>query len=327
MAIQPIFIFSAPRSGSTLVQRIVAAHDGVATVSEPWLLLPHIYSFRRSGIVAEYPHPRLPDAIEDFCQQLPEGLVGYRRELHDYILRLYEQAAGDARYFLDKSPPYHLVAEDVMDLFPEGKFVFLWRNPLSIVASLVDTWLGGQWRPLAFRQQLFVGLPRLVAAYSANRPRAYAVRYEDLLAGDEHSWAPLMSHLGIEFDPGALQRFIDVDLQGRMGDPTGIKQYDALSLAPTEKWARTIDNPLRREWCRRYLRYLGNDRLAVMGYDGAQLLGELRARPAGLASIGSDLKALLADVIKEPIRARVNRDTLGGTNAIAKLMRPEQQRA
>ena len=40
MSIRPIFIFSAPRSGSTLLQRVLAAHTQVATASEPWILLP-----------------------------------------------------------------------------------------------------------------------------------------------------------------------------------------------------------------------------------------------------------------------------------------------
>ena len=124
----------------TLVQRIIAAHAGVATVAEPWVLLPHAYTFRREGIDAEYPHATMVDAIEDFAAQLPRGVVDYREELHDYVLRLYEKAAGsDARYFLDKSP-YYFVAEEVMRIFPEGKFIFLWRNPFSIAASSMDAW-------------------------------------------------------------------------------------------------------------------------------------------------------------------------------------------
>ena len=102
------------------------------------------------------------------------------------VLRLYEKAAGGgARFFLDKSPPYYFVATDIIRLFPDGKFVFLWRNPLSIVASIIDTWYDGKLYATSHREDLFIGLPRLVAAYQAgNRSRAYAVRYEDLLDGD-----------------------------------------------------------------------------------------------------------------------------------------------
>ena len=49
MAIKPIFIFSITRSGSTLLQRVIAAHEGVATVSEPWVLLPYLYTLREGA--------------------------------------------------------------------------------------------------------------------------------------------------------------------------------------------------------------------------------------------------------------------------------------
>jgi hypothetical protein len=39
-----IFLLSLPRSGSTLAQRILAAHEGIATTSEPWILLPYGYA-------------------------------------------------------------------------------------------------------------------------------------------------------------------------------------------------------------------------------------------------------------------------------------------
>ena len=130
MPLRPIFLFSISRTGSTLIQRIIAAHRGVATTSEPWLLLPYAYSLRARGVEAEYVHPLMVAAIEDFCKALPGGEDDYAAEIREATLRLYEKAAGDenAVYFLDKSPPYCLVAEEIMGLFPEAKFVFLWRT-------------------------------------------------------------------------------------------------------------------------------------------------------------------------------------------------------
>ena len=34
-----VFLLSLPRSGSTLLQRLLAAHPQVHTVAEPWLML------------------------------------------------------------------------------------------------------------------------------------------------------------------------------------------------------------------------------------------------------------------------------------------------
>jgi hypothetical protein len=326
MAIQPIFIFSVSRSGSTLVQRIIAAHEGVATVSEPWLLLPYVYSFRRGGVDAEYVHPLMVDAIADFCKELPRGSDDYRDELRDCVLRLYEKAAGEnAGYFLDKSPPYCLVAAEIMDLFPDGKFIFLWRNPLSIVASMIETW--EPWRPTLSPGDLFTGLPRLVAAFSEGATRAYSVRFEDLVAGDEAEWRRLTSYLGIEFEPDALRRFSEVALNGRMGDPTGVERYSTLSSEPSQKWKRTLANPLRRAWCRRYLRYLGNERLAVMGYDCERIIWELNSQPTCMDSLIPDLGRLIKDVAKEPIRVRTRNRKIGSPSMIRALIKAERVRS
>lgn len=320
MSIKPIFIFSVSRSGSTLVQRVIGAHARVATVSEPWLLLPHAYTLRRQGVDAEYLHFRMVEAIEDFCEELPGGREQYKRALHDFALGLYRDAAGpEASWFLDKSPPYCLVAEEIIELFPEGRFVFLWRNPLSIVASIIKTW--EPWRPTMFRDDLFVGLPRLVAAYERNRERAHAVRFEQLIGGDPAPWRALMDYLEIEFEPDALSSFAAVALNGRMGDPTGVRRYTELSAEPEQKWKGTLANPLRRAWCRRYLRFLGHERLALMGYDAERLERELLTQRATLESMGADLARLCADVAKEPIRVRTRHRRVGTPNVIRALLR------
>ncbi|HWX46070.1 MAG TPA: sulfotransferase [Solirubrobacteraceae bacterium] len=320
--IRPIFIFSIQRSGSTLVQRIIGAHQGVATVSEPWILLPYLYTLRPQGVVAEYPHPLMVTAVEDFCRELPAGSEDYYRELHDFVIRLYRKAAGaEARFFLDKTPNYNLIPGEIMRLFPEGRFVFLWRNPLSILTSIVETWQGGHWHPTAFREDLFIGLPRLVSAYRENRDRAHSVRFEDLVGGDDQRWRSLMEYLEIEFDPDALQRFTEVKLNGRLGDPTGVKHYSELSTEPTEKWKRTIGNPVRREWSRRYLRFLGNDRLAAMGYDGEQLIRELSSGGPAMRSLVSDLGWLVSDIAREPLRVGMRRYGIGGPSVIGELLK------
>jgi hypothetical protein len=324
MAVEPIFLFSVSRSGSTLVQRIVGAHEGVATVAEPWLLLPLVYTLRKEGVLAEYVHPLMVDAIADFYEELPRGREDYLLQAREFAGRLYEKAAGDgATHFVDKSPPYCLVSDEIMQLFPEGKFVFLWRNPLSIIASMLDTWLGGRWHPTMFRSDLFIGLPRLVDAYKAHARTSYAACFEDLVTGNESTWQALMSYLGIEFDPAALEGFSEVVLKGRMGDPTGTKRYSTLSSDPSEKWRTAFGNPIRKAWCRRYLRFLGAERLEVMGYSLDQLLRDLDAQPTGTASLVSDLGRATLDLAKEPLRPQVQRSGLGGPNVIRALLSPQ----
>lgn len=320
MAVRPIFIFSTSRSGSTLVQRILAAHEGVTTASEPWLLLPHAYARRERGVDAEYYHPLLHTALEDFAAGLPGGEAAYREEVREFALRLYGRAAGNgAQYFIDKSPPYCLISEEIIELFPEAKFLFLWRNPLSVIASMIDTW--GPWRPTFMSSDLFIGLPRLTATFEKQRSRVHAARFEDLSAPDEQAWRALMAYLDIEFDPRALTDFTKVTLNGRMGDPTGRKRYSGLSSEPGRKWRKTLANPLRREWSRRYLRFLGPDRLAAMGYDQARLIEELNDLPTSFESMPPDIWRAVVDVVKEPLRVRTHNRRVGTPNVIRELLR------
>ena len=229
-------------------------------------------------------------AVEDFCRTLPNGKSDYLGELRELTLRLYAKASKNgSRYFLDKTPRYHLVVEDVIRLFPDGKFIFLWRNPLSVIASIMNTWANGTWKLWHHRVDLFRGLSNLVHAYSAHRNLACALRYEDMLANPEIEWKRVFGYLELPFEPELVSRFNSVELSGRMGDPVGTKQYKQISDEPIEKWKTAMANPFRKAWCRNYLRWIGSERLAVMGYNMDELLGELDSIPVSFQFLVSDL--------------------------------------
>ena len=51
---KPIFIVSFPRSGSTLLQRILSTSSDIATAPEPWVALPIAYMMKSVGESSEY---------------------------------------------------------------------------------------------------------------------------------------------------------------------------------------------------------------------------------------------------------------------------------
>jgi hypothetical protein len=252
---------------------------------------------------------------------MPGGLDDYRFELREFILRLYERSAGpEARFFVDKTPPYYLVAQEIVELFPDARFVFLWRNPLSVMASIIETWQGGRWHPSRYSDALFVGLPRLTACYRRHADLALAVRYEELVGGARGPWTRLMDYLGIALEAEALEGFLDVPLHGRLGDRTGAR-YCGLSDEPTAKWKGTLANPLRRAWARRYLRWLGAERLSLMGYELDELLGELERLPGSSRGLYTDAVRLGEALALEPVRALSRRAGVGGPGALGALLR------
>ncbi len=285
----PVFLLSLPRSGSTLLQRLMAAQPGVATASEPWVLLPFLSTLRDEGTFTDYDHRLFRQGLEDFGRELPEGLSTYRRALRELALRLYSAAVPEGtRYFVDKTPRYHLVVPELFGVFPEARFVFLWRNPLALVASAVETWAESRWSVHRWHVDLFQGLSNLVAGYREHEQDSVATRYEDLVVDPSGTMARIARYLDLPFDPVEGPDLGAASLRGRLGDQTGSRTYRTVSDEPLDKWKEILAGAVRKRWCRRYLEWIGRDRLRVMGYDLDELRSDLDALPSSPRRVVSD---------------------------------------
>lgn len=285
----PVFLLSLPRSGSTLVQRVMGAHPGVATVSEPWVLLPLLSALEPGMGATKYGHAHVTQAIGDLCAQFPHGVDDYYAAVRAFAASVYGQLSREGqRYFLDKTPRYHLIARRLLDCFPEAKVVLIWRNPLAVLASEIHSY-GNVWRAHVYKVDLFSGVSGLIDAYQAHADRICAVHFEDVITAPERTFRSVYEYLGLDFRPEILETFDSVRLQGSMGDQSGVANYRKVSSEPLEKWKYTLANPTRRAWCRNYLRWLGAERLQVMGYDMQELLQQLHEAPLKWRGVPSDL--------------------------------------
>jgi hypothetical protein len=130
---------------------------------------------------------------------------------------------------------------------------------------------------------------------------SHAVRFEELVSGDEETWRRLTSYIGFEFDPAALSNFNAVRLHGiaAPGDPRGTVKYRGLASEPLDKWRASLRSPVRKAWCRGYLRWIGADRLSYMGYDIETMLAELESAPGGAAGAVDDARRLAASAVRD----------------------------
>jgi hypothetical protein len=92
-----------------------------------------------------------------------------------------------------------------------------------------------------------------------------------------------------------------------LGDPR-LHEATGLNRENADKWKSVISTPLRREWCRRYLRWLGPQRLSAMGYEPDRLLDELAALPARDGNLGADVCDALSSLTRAAVKARLGRD-------------------
>jgi hypothetical protein len=284
MAVTPVFLFSLPRSGSTMLQRALGRHPNIATLSEPWFLLGLIPPTAIDEAVATYEYSTYRMAIEDLTAALPNGEDDWNDAMRSAAQVIYDRLCPNdqAIYFLDKTPRYALAPKAVTAFFPHAPVIILWRNPLAIAASMMTTWSKGRWNLFRFKQDLDIALPRLIDFARAN-DSALTIRYEEASANLDAVTAAVCDRLGISST--ILSKNTDVMLSGRMGDPTGgMKQVSA-----DDRWKAMYCNPLRRWWARRYMDRIGRDSLAVMGYDIDTLKSELKTCNGLFGHLGTDL--------------------------------------
>ena len=303
----PVFIFSLPRSGSTLLQRILAAHDRVDSCAEPWVLLPVLYG-QRSGTFAEYGHNIAVRGIHDALQEGSSTAL-YEKAVREFAMTLYREIASTgATHFVDKTPRYHLVVDAILQAFPDGRFIFLWRNPLSIAASIMRTWRNERWNLDRFQIDFFEGLPNLIAASQRTSRRVFCTRYEALIDTPEAVAHDVFQYLDLPFTDDVVRGFSSVGFKGELGDPTGPQQYDRISSETTDKWISTLSNPLRKRWMRKYLRWLGHDRLAHMGYELDELIAALNAAPTNGRFLLSDVLYRMRGALRPWIQPKLQRN-------------------
>ncbi|WJW75304.1 sulfotransferase [Thiohalobacter sp. IOR34] len=295
----PLFLFSLPRSGSTLLQRVLSGHSQIATTSEPWVLLPLYVPFENGLCQARYSQQTLENAIADLCGVLPRGMDSYHAAVRAFAEKLYSELTGhDTRYFLDKTPRYHLVAHHIVEGFPDAKFLLLWRNPLATLGSRIHSY-GGVWRLSNYRIDLFDGLANLVRVQERYGERIHVVQYENLLRDPDSVLEGIFEYLGLDFEPGLVESFSEIRLGGRMGDKSGVKNYTRMAQEPLEKWRTTLASPLRRMWCRRYLEWVGDYRLGVMGYQRSELLRELGEVAGSWRDVPGDAMRLAYSLLRD----------------------------
>lgn len=296
--IRPVFIFCLPRSGSTLLQRLISSHTDISTVSEPWVLLPFLYPLKEDGIYSEYYHSHMHCALDDFIKNLPNNEEDYLKAVNLAAMELYRQAADDsAVYFLDKTPRYHLICDDIIKMFPEGKFIFLWRNPLAIASSIIETWGKGKWNLFNYKIDTYDGIDNLTRSYKKNRGISLSVNYESFITDMDSELRKIFKYLELEYEDDIVEKYRRVILSGVMGDPSGINKYSKVSEQPLGKWKNNLNNHFRKSWCKSYIKWIGDDRLSIMGYTSEDLLADIEEMDLNYFSTLSDLMRSIAGEI------------------------------
>jgi tetratricopeptide (TPR) repeat protein len=194
----PIFIVGMPRSGSTLVEQILASHPLVFAAGE----LDH---FQRAVTLLagrEGSHTRLADQMRKIAD---EDLV----RLSALYLRDIRNIAPSAQRVTDKMPSNFRFVGLIHLALPNARIIHTRRDPVDTCVSCFST-LFARGHPFAFELselgRYYRAYERLMDHWRALLPEAVMidVRYEDLIADFETQARRILAHCGLEWDEGCL---------------------------------------------------------------------------------------------------------------------------
>ncbi len=274
----PIFIFSLPRAGSTLLQRVLMTNKDIASVAEPWLLLPQIYVLKKQGTLSEFSSLTSNKGITDFINNLPQKEQDYLTSLRRFILELYEkQCKNNERYFLDKTPRYYLIINEINALFPDAKFIFLFRNPIHVYASILNTW--GNNRLSKFHgnyNDLSEGFKMLSDGFVKFKNKSIAVNYENFILKPESELKKISQYLDLNIEVSALENFHKEETNGKLGDPTGTKLYTKISEEGLDKWKLSFNSLFRKKIAIRVIKKIDDQSFKLQGYDKNSIINDIK---------------------------------------------------
>ncbi len=276
-----IFIISQPRSGSTLLQRILYGHPDIQTSAETWLMLHPVYGLRKTGSTAEYSTRFAYEGVEEFLQNYTDGTEVYLNAIREWARTIYQNAIekNNKIYFLDKTPRYFFIIPELYQLFPKAKFIFLLRNPLAVLASELSTYVKTKWPVLGvFKPDLISAPGWILDGIDLLGKNGYVIRYEQFVRDPEHSIRALCDFLALDFHEAMLDYSKTPKPVGRYNDPTGIDQHTKPSTGSVEKWKAMVDDDQALYFAQSYLAALGEQTISKLGYDYQGMFRILHSR-------------------------------------------------
>jgi hypothetical protein len=197
----PIFVIGMPRTGTTLVDRILSSHPGVESAGElqAMPLAVKQAAGTRSRTVLD------PETVAALAQA-DLGAVG-----HDYLARAHHHRRDPALRFVDKFPGNFHYVGIIARALPNARIVCLRRHPMDTVLSNFRNLFAITSRYYDYSYDLmdiaryYARFDRLMAFWQQALPGlVLELSYEDLVADQEGQTRRLLDHCGLAWNAACL---------------------------------------------------------------------------------------------------------------------------
>lgn len=192
---EPLFICGMYRSGSTLVEQVLAAHPQVTAGGE----LNHL---RRLASVELAPFPASIAGLE------PARAARLAKDYRDHLARLFPDGIGGA-YITDKRPDNFMLIGLIKHLFPGARLVHTTRDPLdnglSVFAQHIHPQVAGYSSDLGDIGHYYGEYRRLMSHWTSLYPDDILdFDYDAFVADPKPPLERLLQFLGLPWDDRCL---------------------------------------------------------------------------------------------------------------------------
>jgi len=250
MSQRMFFVIGAPRSGTTLLMRMLNAHPDIYTRPEPHLITPlaHLGYFDRVD-KASYDPFQAASSAKSFVGDLPGGEADYLDALRAYSDTLYGRMLEPTgkRYFVDKTPAYSLVLPFLAKLYPRARYVVITRHPFAIFSSYAKSFFDNDWQAAHEHNPLLERYIPAIARFLRESPVEHVhISYEALVADPEAHLQRICAHAQMDFEPGMVEYGKTKMETAGLGDPIGVNADTKPNTRSVDKWALEVKGNAKR---------------------------------------------------------------------------------
>ncbi|MBF0589375.1 MAG: tetratricopeptide repeat protein [Magnetococcales bacterium] len=193
---RPIFILGMPRSGTSLVEQILASHSQVHGAGELTDL---------AHVMVDYCPLDDPDA---WFQRAGELSLDSMQEIAEKYLKRLKSFAPESAFITDKMPNNFLYLGWIRLAMPEARIIHCRRNAMDTCFSVYKTNFEGA-QPFAYDLEELGRYYRLYEGLMGHWNSLFAgaifeLRYEEMVADQEGVTRRLLDHCGLSWEPGCL---------------------------------------------------------------------------------------------------------------------------
>jgi len=267
-------------------------------------MLHPIYVMRRSGIVTEFDSYWANIGLKDYLSTLNKGTEVLYNAIRAYAKILYTASLQNTekKFFLDKTPRYYFIINELIDIFPNAKFIVLKRNPLAILASVLDTWIKNDYHKIdKYKYDLVTSIKNLLNV--KNKEKIYWVKYEHIVKNPYSTIKPLINRLNLIFESQILEYGKFPRPKGTMGDSTNVDKLKYPSMKFIDRWKIILNkNAIYWHIANFYLELLGPQKIEEWGYSFKDLKNFLNKKEYKLNleenTIFNSIKKIFNTIIK-----------------------------